>query len=75
MYTCSLVSAFCSCQFSVKQVKFEIYIILCQYSYHSIINFISEINILNCNFLSSSQKSVGYRKYTTPNHTTQLSRN
>ena len=30
MYTCSLVSVFC-----VKQLKFEISIILCQYSYHS----------------------------------------
>ena len=27
MYTCSLVSVFCSRQFSVKQLKFEIYII------------------------------------------------
>ena len=35
MYTCSLVSVFCSRQFSVKQLKFEIYIILCQYSQHS----------------------------------------
>ena len=32
MYTCSLVSVFCSRQFSVKQLKFEINIIFCQYS-------------------------------------------
>ena len=30
--TCSLVSVNCSRQFSVKQLKVEIYIILCQYS-------------------------------------------
>ena len=35
MYMCSLVSVFCSRLFSVKQQTFEIYIILCQYSYHS----------------------------------------
>ena len=29
MYICSLVSVFCSRQFSVKQLKFEIYIMLC----------------------------------------------
>ena len=33
MYTCSLVSVFCSRRFSVKQLKFEIYIILCLYSF------------------------------------------
>ena len=27
MYACSLVSVFCRCKFSVKQLKFEIYII------------------------------------------------
>ena len=32
MYTCSLVCVFCSRKFSVKQLKFEIYIVLCQYS-------------------------------------------
>ena len=31
----SLVSVFCSRHFSVKQLKFEIYIILGHYSYHS----------------------------------------
>ena len=31
MYTCIRVSVFCRRQFSVKQLKFEIYIILCQY--------------------------------------------
>ena len=34
MYVCSLVGVFCSRHFSVKQLKFEIYIFLCQYSYH-----------------------------------------
>ena len=33
----SLVSVFYSCHFSVKQLKFEIYKILCQYSYHMIL--------------------------------------
>ena len=32
MYMCSLVSVFCSRLFSVNQLTFEIYIILCQYS-------------------------------------------
>ena len=32
MYTCSLVSVFCNRKFSLKQLKFEIYIVLCQYS-------------------------------------------
>ena len=60
MYTCSLVSVFCSHRFSVKQLKFEIYIILCQYSYHSFVKGsdnktkFGEINISDSNFLSSS---------------------
>ena len=60
--------------FSVKQLTFEIYIILRQYAYHSFIkgsknkNKFGEINILDCNFLSStygkeSLKSVGYGRY------------
>ena len=76
MYMCSLVSVFCSRLFSVNQLTFEIYIILCQYSYHSVTlgsenkTKFGEINILDCNFLSSSygnepHKSVGYGKYTT----------
>ena len=36
-YICSLVSVFCSRLFSVKQLTFENYTILCQYSYHSFI--------------------------------------
>ena len=32
MYTCSLISVFCNRKLSVKQLKFEIYIVLCQYS-------------------------------------------
>ena len=78
MCMCSLVGVFCSRHFSVKQLAFEIYIILCQYFYHSFIlgsknkNKFGEINILDCNFLSSSygnesHKSVGYGKYTTLN--------
>ena len=60
MYMCSLVSVFCSPLCSVKQLKFEIYIILCQYSYHSFLegpknkNKFGKINISDCNFLSSS---------------------
>ena len=74
---CSLVSAFCSRLFSVKQLTFEIYKILCQYSYQFYLgsknkNKFGEINILACNFLSSSygnesHNSVGYGKYTTLN--------
>ena len=74
MYMCSLVSVFCSRLFSVNQLTFEIYIILCQYSDRSFIqgskneNKFGEINILDSNFLSSSyHKSVGYGKYTTLN--------
>ena len=76
MYMCSLVSVFCSCIFSVKQLTFEIHIILCQYSYHSFKGSKNknkgEINIFDSNFLSSSygnesHKSVGYGKYTTLN--------
>ena len=78
MYMCSLVSVFCRRLFSVKQLTFEIYIILCQYSSHSFIlgsqtkTKFNEINILNSNFLSSSygnesHKSVCYGKYTTLN--------
>ena len=37
MYMCSLVSVFCSRLFSVNQLTFEIYIILCQYSDYSFI--------------------------------------
>ena len=37
MYMCSLVSVFCSRLFSVNQLTFEIYTILCQYSDHSFI--------------------------------------
>ena len=64
LYMCSLISVFCSRLFSVKQLKFEIYIILCKYSFHSF--------ILDCNFLSSSygnesHKIVGYGKYTALN--------
>ena len=78
MYMCSLVGVFCSRHFYVKQLTFEIYIILCQYCYHSFIlgsknkNKFGEINILDCNFFSSSygnesHKSVGYGIYTTLN--------
>ena len=37
MYMCGLVSVFCSRLFSVNQLTYEIYIILCQYSDHSFI--------------------------------------
>ena len=78
MYIYSLVSVFCFHHFSVEQLSFEIYIILCQYSYHSFIkgsknkNKFGEINISDRNFLLSSygnesRKSVGYAKYTTLN--------
>ena len=67
---CSLVSV-SAVAFSVKQLTFEIYIILCEYSYHSFIsdsknkNKFGNINISDGNFLSSSygnesHKSVSY---------------
>ena len=73
MYMCSLVSVFCRRLFSVKQLTFEIYTILCQYSSHSSQNKtkFGEINILDSNFLSSSYENEshksGYGKYTTLN--------
>ena len=45
MYMYSLVGVFCSLHFSVKQLTFEIYIILCQYSYHSFIFRVVKIKI------------------------------
>ena len=60
MYMYSLVSVFCSSHFSVKKLKFKIYTILCRNSYHSFIlcskniTKCGEINISDCNFLSSS---------------------
>ena len=74
MYTCSLANVFCNRQFSVKQFRFEIYIILCHYSYHSFrvlkIKSNSEINFSDFSFLSlsygnKSQKSVRCGKYST----------
>ena len=70
MYMCSLVGVFCSCHFSVKQLIFETYIILCQIFVTILFRFLKkngEINILDGNFLSSSygnksHKSVGYGK-------------
>ena len=70
LYMCSLLSVICGHLFC-ETVTFEIYIILCQYSFHSFIlgsktkNTFGEINIFDCNFLSSSygnesHKSVGY---------------
>ena len=60
MYMYSLVSVFCRSHFSVKKLEFKIYIILCRYSYHIFISCsknktkFGEINISDCNFLSSS---------------------
>ena len=47
---------------SVKQLEFKTYIILCRYIYHSFLqgsktkNRFGEINISDCNFLSSSYR-------------------
>ena len=68
MYTCSLVSIFCSRQLSVKQTNFEIYIILCQYSYHSFFRFLkikitlAKLTSQMCNFLSSSNMGMITKK-------------
>ena len=73
MYMCSLVSVFCSRLFSVNQLTFEIYIIMCQYSDHSFIRVLKvKINLVKLTFLTTisshqSHKSVGYGKYTTLN--------
>ena len=45
MYMCSLVSVFCSRLFSVKQLTFEIYIILCQYSYRAVLFRVLKIKL------------------------------
>ena len=47
MYMCSLVNVFCSRFFSVKQLTFEIYIILCLILGSRDKNKFGEINILN----------------------------
>ena len=71
MYMCSLVNVFCSRLFSVKQLTFEMYIVLCQYSYHSFISGLKiKLNLVKLTFglqfpLASSygnesHKSVGY---------------
>ena len=56
----------------MKQLKFEIYIILCQYSYHSFIWVLKiKINLVKLTFrtvISPHQvmgMSLGYGKYTT----------
>ena len=78
MYMCSLVSVFCSRLFSVKQLNLKFTSFLCKCSNHSFIkgskykNKFGEINILDCNSLSSSygnepHKNLGYGKYTTLN--------
>ena len=84
MYTCSLVSVFCSRRFSVIQQKFEIYIILCQYSITVFFWVLKiKLNLVKITFriaISSHQvmgilsKSVRYGKYTTLNmaHFSQL---
>ena len=62
MYMCSLVSVFCSRLFSVKQLTFEINIILCQYSYHSCIwGSVNKINLVKLTFLTaiSSHQVMG----------------
>ena len=61
MYTCSLVSVYCSRQFSVKQLKFEIYIILCQYYITVFFRVLKiKINLVKLTFptASSSHQAV-----------------
>ena len=68
MYMCSLVSVFCRRLFSIKQLTFEIHIILCQYSYHSFIkgsknkNKFGVFDILDCNFLSSGYGNESHKR-------------
>ena len=62
MYMCSLVGVFCSRHFSVKQLTFEIYIILCQYCHHSFILVLKiKINLvkLTCLAAISSHQVMG----------------
>ena len=62
MYMCSLVSVFCSCLFSVNQLTFEIYIILCQYSDHSLVRALKiKINLVKLTFWTaiSSHQVMG----------------
>ena len=76
MYTCIRVRVFCRRQFSVKQLKFEIYIILCQYSIAVFFRFLKIKLLVKLTFwtaISSHQvmvmlsKSVRYGKYSTLN--------
>ena len=55
MHMCSLIRVFCSYYFSVKQLTFEINIILCNILKGSKYKTkFGEIKILDCNFLSPS---------------------
>ena len=74
MYMCSQVGVFCSRHFSVKQLTFEIYIILCQI-FITVLFRVSKIkiNLVKLTFwtaisshqvMEMSHKSVGYGKYT-----------
>ena len=54
VYSRSLVSVFCSSQFPVKQLKFEMYIILCQYSYDRfILGSKNKLNLVKSTFQSA----------------------
>ena len=62
MYIYSLVSVFCFRHFSVQQLKFEIYIILCGYSYHSFIKGSkNKLNLVKLTFptATSSNQVMG----------------
>ena len=62
MYTCSLVSVFCSRKISVKQLKFEIYIVLCQYSITVFIRVLKiKLNLVKLTFRTaiSSHQVMG----------------
>ena len=62
MYMCSLVSAFCSHHFSVKQLSFEIYIKLCQYFFQFLFRGLNiKLNLVKLTFWTaiSSHQVVG----------------
>ena len=74
----SLVSVFCFRHFPVKQLKSEIYIILCGYPYHSLSRILkiklveltfrtAKMYFLSSSYGNESHKSVGCAKYTTLN--------
>ena len=65
MYMCSLVSVFRSRLFSVKQLTFEFYIILCQYSITVLFRVLKiKIDLMKVTFWTAiSSHQVSYKSH------------